>query len=684
MVAAIGLFGPALVAWTSMVQLPLVGVASTVACFAALALVIVAAAARRETTLARLDLAVLVVGLVVLCAWAATELYFYPAYGTDESAFVQYAATLVMHGHDPYTRSLLPALTQYRVPIQFATYRLNGTISATLAYPALSFLMVVPGVVVTHGVQAIIAENVLALGAQLVLAYLFLPRSYRALSVVLVLGLPFLFDYTVGGDIITMAVPLLVVVAFRWRDIGAGGALGRGGTVRAVALGAAASICQFPWFVAPFLAVALWRLRAGELGRQQAGRVLLRFFGIAGAVMLVVNLPFIVWAPAAWLSGVLTPLFQHAIPFGQGLIDLTAFLHVGGGNLDYYTGAAVCVFVLLLVLHAQHFSRLWPATFILPSVAFLFSTRSLSEYFIMVVAVWVVSVAAPGTRHQPSSMSNGTSAKRRRVVAGDVAGRWRAALAAGPAVAAAGCMVAACLAAAPLQVRVVSMQTNGQLRSIWRIRAVVTNRSAHALRPHFATDASGYMTTFWNVVHGPSRLRPGQRAAYTLVAPNIGSMPGVTQPFLLQAVTAAPDTISTSTLLTPEAFDCYISPSYVDHVIPLGHAVALSVQLRSPYGAPVAKAGVRVAMGQVIYGQDTLIPAEARINGASEGHTPVYVRTDRSGVATFHIVDSSVQGGNPLYFQAYVAPRQGFPYGYSEIVSVQWEPSSTPATVQRS
>jgi hypothetical protein len=180
------------------------------------------------------------------------------------------------------------------------------------------------------------------------------------------------------------------------------------------------------------------------------------------------------------------------------------------------------------------------------------------------------------------------------------------------------------------------------------------------------------MTTFWNVVTGPETLGPGREATYTLVAPNVGSMPGVTQPFVLQAVTASPESISSSAVFTPQRFDCYILPSYVDSLVPLGGSVSLTVQLRSPYGAAIHSRGVPVALGQVIYGQNYLIAGEAEINGAPEGQSPVIALTNAEGIASFRIWDSSVQGGNPLYFQAYVNSPSGYPYGYSEIVSIQW------------
>lgn len=670
--AAIGLFGPALVAWGSIVQLPVVGLIATLGCIAAITIVILASRATSNSAFDRLDTGVLGLALALLAAWSLTELYFYPAYGTDESAFVQYAANLQLHGHNPYTASLLPALTHFRVPIQYATYKLNGTIASTLAYPSLSFLLVIPALLITGGTQAIIGENAVFLGFELILVFLFLPRQYRSLGVVLVLGLPFLFDYTLGGDIITFSIPLMLVVAYRWSDIGRSGGFDLGDVIRAICLGLAVSITQFPWFVVPFLLVGIWRLRSVEFGHVRALLLSTRFLGIVLVTFFVVNLPWIAANPKAWVTGVLSPLTQHAIPFGQGVIDLTAFFRIGGGNLDDYTIASACVLLALLAGYLIFFRQLGRAAFVLPSVVFLFSTRSLSEYFIMIDALWLVSIASPGEsirhydpgiRSQPDPEDTAASLRNRGL---------GIALVALPAIAATWFLAAALTTTAPMNIRIKSVETNGQFRAIWKIEATVTNSSASRLVPHFATDASGYMTTFWNRVSGPRYLRPGERAVYTLVAPNVGSMPGVTQPFVLQAVTATPATISSSELFTPEQFASVISPSYVDQIVPLGHTVSLSVGLQSPYGAPVPRQGIRVALGQVIYGQNTLIPAEAQIDGQPPGNSPVIGLTNSSGVVIFRIRDSSVQDGNPVYFQAYVDPSDGFPYGYSEVVSVQW------------
>ena len=664
-VAAIGLFGPAITAWSSIIQLPLAGAIATGVFAVAIVLVAMAVACRTEKALDRLDWAVLLVAVVLLGAWAATELYFYPAYGTDEAAFVQYAAQLTRHGHNPYQTDLLPALTEFRVPQ--GTNKLDGTIASNLAYPALSFLLVIPAILVTHGVQAVIALNTCFLAAEMFLVFFFLPRPYRPLSVVIVVGLPFLFNNTLGGVIVTMTIPFMIVVARNWSNIGQGGRLRRSGVLQGVCLGLAASITQFPWFVAPFLLLGLWRFRSRELGFRRGSGVVTRFFLTACGTALLINAPFIVWSPDAWISGILSPLFQHAIPFGQGLVDATAFFYIGGGNLAYYTYAAIASLIALLIAYGIYIERLWKLAFILPSAVFLFSTRSLSEYLIMMVAVWIVSVVVAGDGIGPRAEVSRT--KR----AGFHGLPLVRSVALGiPVVVGVTCIVLALTTVPPLSISIKGIETNGQFGSVWRIRALVSNRSNRSIEPHFATVASGYMTSFWYAVAGPHTLRPGERALYTLVAPNVGSMPSVTRSFALQAVTASPETISSSAVVTPEGLEAYISPNYVNAIVPLGKSVTLRVELRSPFGAPVRRRGVRIALGQVIYAQDAPIPAEAQINSAPPGQSPVAVMTDGEGVATFQVRNNFVQGGNPVYFQAYVDPIGGFPYGYSKVVSVQW------------
>jgi hypothetical protein len=112
-----------------------------------------------------------------------------------------------------------------------------------------------------------------------------------------------------------------------------------------------------------------------------------------------------------------------------------------------------------------------------------------------------------------------------------------------------------------------------------------------------------------------------------------------------------------------------LEPGYVDQIIASDGSTTFQVYLRSPFGRLVYKAGVRVALGQIIYGQEALIDAQASINGQPEGRTPVDAYTNSQGVATFHISDPQPQD-QPIYFQAWI--DSSYPYGYSDIVPVLW------------
>jgi hypothetical protein len=225
---------------------------------------------------------------------------------------------------------------------------------------------------------------------------------------------------------------------------------------------------------------------------------------------------------------------------------------------------------------------------------------------------------------------------------------------------------------APLILHIESVQTNGQLQGVWQIHVSVRNRSGRAITPHFATNSFGQVTTFWHIIRGPATLAPSSNAEYVLDAPNLGSMPGITTPFLLQALTDHPATISSAPLYTPQPYSAYLIPDYVNRIVKTGRSVRFVVQLRSPYGAAVHKEGVRLALGQLIYGQTDLIPAETRINRGNIGQSPVYARTNRAGIAQFSVRSSTRENGNAIYFQSWIAPQNGYPFGYSEIVDVLW------------
>lgn len=669
--AAIGLMGAAFATWSTSVQLPLTGLVAVLGFIVAMTIVVLAATTRSARHLAYLDVAVLVMAVLILAGWAMSTLYFQPGYGTDEAAFTQFAAHLMVHGHDPYGANLLPALTQFRVPIQYATYTLSGHVVSTYGYPALPILFTAAFFPVTHGVQTAIVAEVVALLVGMIIMFVLLPRSWRALAPLSVVGLPLLFGYSVSGVTAILMATVLIVVANRWSSTGVDGRLGTSGLIRAGCLGLAIATQQLAWFIAPFVLVGIFLVRRRDIGSRPAAKLVGKFAAVAFLVFFAINVPFMAWNPDAWLHGILAPLTQNAIPYGQGLIDASLFFHLGGGDLSLYTYAGAALYLLLLSLFVVRFDRLGRAAFILPSIAFFLPTRSLAEYFMTLPAVWIVSIVTTRSDEFEQAELVPRSVNRlpggrslRRVLPFAIIGTL--------GISTAAMAVGALSIPAPFSMKILSVETNGQLEGVWRLNVGLTNHSSHRLTPHFATNTVGQATTYWNIVKGPASLAPHSSATYSLVAPNRGSMPGITTPFLLDAYTDHPNTVSSSNLYTPEQYATALSPSYVDQVLRPGQATVVRVELRSPFGASISKANVRVALGQIIYGQNSLIPSEARINAAPVGRTPVTALTNANGVATFRLVDNAPQG-QPIYFQAWVDPKGSFPYGYSDIVSVFWK-----------
>jgi len=135
-------------------------------------------------------------------------------------------------------------------------------------------------------------------------------------------------------------------------------------------------------------------------------------------------------------------------------------------------------------------------------------------------------------------------------------------------------------------------------------------------------------------------------------------------PFVVVATTAHPETISVSRRFIPQPYSADLEPGYVDQIIASDGSTTFQVYLRSPFGRLVYKAGVRVALGQIIYGQEALIDAQASINGQPEGRTPVDAYTNSQGVATFHISDPQPQDSRSTFKPGSTV----LSYGYSDIV----------------
>jgi len=553
---------------------------------------------------------------------------------------------------------MAPASSLFHVPSIYRTFRLDGAPVDSLSYPAGAFLAYVPLLVAGVRTQLANIVDLIAWFAGAVLLWRLLPRAYRWLAA-LPIGIPLYSDFVIGGGTDALWVPFLIVALWRWDRYGDPDEASAARWIGPLALGAAMSIKQIPWFALPFLLAGIGlETRGRGVG---VARVLRRYLRSAGGVFAAVNLPFVVWSPGHWLHGILVPLAQPLIPDGQGLVNLTLGAGRGGGLLAAYSIAALALYVLLLLAYLDRpaaLKRGWP---ILVAVVFFIPTRSFATYMIMPLPAALVAALTVGPA----------------VVEAASRPRW---LAPGLLVAGVVCVVAGALALAlpgPLSLRVLGTTSTGQLQTIDEITVEVRNRTNHTVAPHFSVLALGHTTSFWYPFDGRRAgvvvLPAHASVAVRLRAPNTQATVPIRSGFVVEAFTTRPDALSTASVQRPQVEAISIEPAAVQSPIRVGQRVALTAQLQDRYGGPIHRAGVVVALAQVVYSEDSLVPGEASINGQTEGQSPVQARTDAHGAAHFTITAAQAQS-EPVNFQSWIATPGTAPFGYSNQVSVQFVP----------
>lgn len=599
----------------------------------------------------QIDIAVLAAVIVALGIWCYFQIYIAPDYGTDEVAFDQYAAQLALHGINPYLHSMAAAFPLFHVSPNGYTFLLNGQPVTKLSYPALAFEEYLPLLAMGITTQAAVWTDVAAWALGAVVLYAVLPRKLAPLAAVVV-SLDVFTGYAVGGVTDFLFMPLLIGAAAGWDRFAwtRGPAAWRG----PVLMGLAMAVKQTPWLIVPFVVAGIVLESRRLRGWTQGARDGLRYLGIAGVAFLVPNLPYVLNAPRAWLSGILTPVTAQTVPAGQGLISLSLSLPVGGGSLRDYSYAALVVFLALIACYLATYPVLKPAAFLLPSIVLFFATRSFGSYLVMLIPA---AVAAAATTQRP-----GLAASWRH---------WKWVMS-GAATACALAVIAALTSPSPLSMSILSARTTGQLATVDQLTVSVTNRSDRSVRPSFTIQESAATTAFWRRVHGPPVLGAHQEAAYTIQAPSYFAMPSITNGFQVLAFSHEPPAVSRTGAYVASVWRVVLRPSTINEPVTRGQTITVRAEIVNRLDQPVRAANVPVYLGQVIYAQGGTQISQAFINTGYGGQTPVSALTNARGIATFKI-KSPLAPNDPVYFEAnLVKSGSDYPYGYSPILAVRF------------
>ncbi len=615
--------------------------------------------------------AVLLGGLLIAVGvTTAQQLLASPFYGTDSVAFGQYSAQLVLKGLNPFTHSMAPSIDAFHVPVTYTTHYLDGRSMLRASYPSGSFLFYVPALALGWSAQEAVVIDIVFWTAAMLLLWRLLPAGLRWLAGLL-LSTTIYTSFVVGGVTDSLYMPFLIAALWRWDRYGDQAERTPARWIGPIALGVAMAVKQTPWFVLPFLLIGVG-MEARRRGARWVHSVT-RYAATSVGVFAAINGPWIVLNPAAWFKGAVAPVTASFVPIGQGLINLTLIQRVGGGDLRYYTLAAGAAFLLALLLLLLYYERMKPAWMLLLMATFFFAPRSLGNYFLMLAPAALIAAVTV----RPTLISQAENKTPSGVI---ITPRVRVLAVTSVTLALLTSLALAAAARAPLSLRIVGLQTNGQKQLVTAAVLQVHNNSGSSVRPYFTVNSGGYITNFWTPAGAsiPGRaviIPPHATKEVTVIAPDVPSMPGISQPFQVYAYTTAPtESVSASDVELPTTETLYLSPPTVETPMPVGDATRFTVQLDDRLGRAIHRAGVPVEMGQVVYAEHGLLGGDASINGSLEGASPVAALTDGSGKAVF-VVRGVQPAADPTYFQAWIAPlRHQPPLGYSQVVSIRFVP----------
>jgi tetratricopeptide (TPR) repeat protein len=412
----------------------------------------------------------------------------------DVYLLTDYAVHLLAQGVNPYTHDYSDLFTVYRASQRMATPTLDGDFVSSVSYPALSIVLSAALSAVGLGAQDT-AFSFFLVGTA-VLLWVGVPRAFRPVALLPLLIEPRYVFYTLGGvnDIVWVFFVSLAIVLWR-----------RGGWKSAVAFGLACAYKQQPWFFAPFLLLTLWAERADEPVRARV-RAAAVYTGVAVAVFALVNAPFALNAPEAWLRGLLVPFTTPMITLGQGWSSLTTQGVILIPRAVSTVQFAV-VYLALLAVYARHPRALWPFLWLAPSVAFVFGPRSLNSYWYFNLFPAMLALFRAGWV---------LDAMR---ITGAYGSRWRgSALVAGAAAA----VVVASTAAFAVRENPLALTVERPIAvegdRVHDLVVTLHNQADRALEPRFSVQMAGLQPLYWEIVTGPPALASGETARYRVRA----------------------------------------------------------------------------------------------------------------------------------------------------------------------
>ncbi|MGH2442275.1 MAG: hypothetical protein ACRDFX_03805 [Chloroflexota bacterium] len=331
-------------------------------------------------------------------------------YTNDGAVMDLYASQQVLHAHNPYLKTdIVQALAAINAPAITTTPLMEGQFRGARAYPSDqaiqhvflsvlqyqprtippefeskynypsgSFLFILPFVWAgISDMRFLYAIAILAMGWYLARR---MPRTLRPFIPLLLLANVPLLALTGGGQPDPLYALFLMVALAEWPS----------SRVSPIAMGLAVATKQLAWFFAPFYFLLVLR----HFGWREA----LRRTGLIGGIFVLLNGPFIVQSPSAYLASVAAPMSDPMFPLGIGIVGLFVANVLPLAPKIAFTLAELASWAGGLWA-MQRFRVLAPAAIVvLGALPLFFAWRSLVNYFYLVPYLVLAVVLADSAR----------------------------------------------------------------------------------------------------------------------------------------------------------------------------------------------------------------------------------------------------------------------------------------------
>lgn len=287
--------------------------------------------------------------------------------GSDGVHFMKSSAELVLEGENPYGPTI-----QEDNSVMFYTAMFNGEMVGELLYPALSFLLYIPMVLLGIDVRFL---NLSLIILSALIIYRITPKRFGVLPLVVFGASPYLLRFgSIDIDLLWVNLVIGALLFFEYRN-----------KLSAVLYGLGAAVKPIPWVIAPFILLHFYR--DGKLSDEGLDYV---FYSVGS--FMSVNLPFALSNPYDWFLQVFNlPLKflgvgSAEVYFGQGF-SLLSFSGIANFSPVFYSRVALFSLILFGVAYYLYFEDMKQWFWVAPVIVFFFTHRGFVEYYLFFMPV---------------------------------------------------------------------------------------------------------------------------------------------------------------------------------------------------------------------------------------------------------------------------------------------------------